>query len=480
MQQLDFSRKKTMNVTQSLSTKAQQQGRYIISRPCRQGSPPSGQDQASDTSALAPSNTSNSAAQKTATLKLPGPPFPTAGTHTPPETAGLESNTPINPHSLQALMIVPAQGVTPTSADETLVGSDAQAMNDTRAQDDSFHEINKSPDEVSILGDAPDKSAKHATHHQNSKAGVPDKASRQATNTHPRRKVTRMRKKTRTSVPNKGPHPPFNGNGLPDDEILLQMLAYKQQLAAEERQTIQEAQQARKAEIDQLIEVNSELYAQFQDMSQRYSETEAQLSKIKASKSGWESKLKKLNDYVSGLTNDHNRLRDDASHIRERQASVLEDRNELVHSLREIYQVTEKGNAKSSRLVTEARHDMRMLGQTIQHQQLELREGEALLVSERERNKHLEGQIAGFMKSHAELKELFSDHREAITMRIDELLTKASEHIQVIAPTASQDKLTPLLEQCVTLLKELPKVGGGVEPADLQKLEDSMRRCFDG
>lgn len=474
---LDFTRKKASEIAGPASSKSQEQCRQVETQTSHQISPPSGQRNATYAPASAPSNAPTSAKQGTAPLKLLNLPFPNVGTGASPKHNHPRPETRSEPHAQQLTATAPAQKDISMSADDTLVGSDVHGVKHTRTRDDSALGLDKPADRAIASGYAPDVSVIHGHRQHNNAVKSTGKASRQGSEAHSRPKVMKTRRKAHSLVPSRGPS---NSHNSPTEEDLLNVLLYKRKQAAMEREKIQEAQQAKDAELQRSIQVSNELYAQLQDISQRYSEKEAQLSKIKASKPGWETKLKKLSDYVKGLTNDHNNLRDDAKVIRERHTSVLKDKDDLIDTLREVYQTTQKGNVRSNQVVTEARHDLKLLEQSMQHQQLKLREEEALLVSERLRNNHLEEQISTFTTSHAQLQDSFAGHREAVTGKINDLLKKGSEHIQAIASKASPVDLRPMLEQCITLLKELPKADGGVKPADFQKLEDSMRERLDG
>ncbi len=362
------------------------------------------------------------------------------------------------------------------SADYTLVGSDFDRMKDTRTEDELSHGLDKPVEKSPVLGYNPDVSAAHG-HQQDNVIRPTGKASAQGADANPRLRVTKTRRRKQSSIPIRGPHHSHNS---PTEEDLLNVLLYKRKQAALEREKIEEIQQAKDAELQRSIEAANELYAQLQDVSQRCSDKEAELSKIKACKPGWENKLKKLSDYVKGLTNDHNKLRDDAKLIREQQTSVLQDKNDLFGTLREVYQVTLEGNARSNQAVIDSRHDLEMLEQQMQHLQIKLREEETLLVSERLRSNHLEEQISAFQTGRVDLQNLFAEHREAITQKICDSLNAVFEHIQVTSSRASKDDMRPILERCLTLIEALPKADGSAKSAGIQQLEDSMLKCFEG
>lgn len=470
--QVDFTRKKTLNTTGHTSST----GRPVIPQVevgiSDQDSPPSMQIKVTDTPASTPSNQP--------TLKLSSLPFPSVGINVSPKYIHPASPARQAPSEIHAPCPLPhtppAQNEASMSAENTLVGSDFERMKDTRTEDDVSHGLDKPVDKSPILGYNPNVSAAHG-HQQDNVIRPTGKALAQGAEANPRPRVTKTRRRKQSSIPIRGPH---HGQNSPTEEDLLNVLLYKRKQAAVERERIEEIQQAKDTELQRSIEVTNELYAQLQDVSQRCSDKEAELSKIKACKPGWENKLKKLSEYVKGLSNDHNKLRDDAKLIREQQTSVLQDKNDLFGTLREVYQVTQEGNARSSQAVIESRHDLEMLELQMQHLQMKLREEEALLLSERLRSSHLEEEISTFQTGRTDLQDLFAEHREAITQKISDSLNAVFEHIQVTSPRASQDDLKPTLERCLTLIEALPKADGSAKSADIQQLEDSMLKCFEG
>jgi hypothetical protein len=470
--QVDFTRRKTLNTTGHTSSRGQPVCRQVEAEISDQDSSPSMQINATDTPANAPS--------KQPTLKLSSLPFPSVGINVSPRCIHPASPAPQAPSQIHGPCPLPttplAQNEASMSADDTLVGSDFDRMKDTRTEDDLSHGLDKPVEKSPVLGYNPDVSATHG-HQQDDVIRPTGKALAQGAEASPRLRVTKPRRRKQSSIPIRGRN---HGHSSPTEEDLLNVLLYKRKQAALERDKIAEIQQAKDAELQRSIEAANELYVQLQDVSQRCSNKEAELSKIKACKLGWENKLKKLSDYVKGLTNDHNKLRDDAKLIREQQTSVLQDKNDLFGTLREVYQVTQEGNARSNQAVIDSRHGLEMLEQQMQHLQNKLREEEALLVSERLRSNHLEEQISAFQTGRTDLQDMFAEHREAITQKISDSLNAVFEHIQVTSSRPSKDDIRPILERCLTLIEALPKADGSAKSVGIQQLEDSMLKCFEG
>ncbi|KAK4696962.1 hypothetical protein P7C71_g1023, partial [Lecanoromycetidae sp. Uapishka_2] len=269
-----------------------------------------------------------------------------------------------------------------------------------------------------------------------------------------------------------------------DEEDLLKYFTLKYKHGLHDRQQLEAAYVAKNAELKDLREVSSGLYTQvqdmdhqIQDMERRHNETENRLSMMTAAKPRWESKVKRLNDFLKGLSNDHNRLRDSSKDLRERQVSVLKEKEVLIEALREVHRNTEDQFVKSKQLVTEARHDLKLLGQTVQHQRSELHCKQTLISAEKERSSHVEEQISKLAASHGQIIELLSGRRDTFTSQLDELLNKAKT-FQAVVPLESQEHLRPMMEQCVKLLHNL-QGSDTIKPDDFAAFKSSMRGYFD-
>ena len=262
------------------------------------------------------------------------------------------------------------------------------------------------------------------------------------------------------------------------EQQLVSYLTYKMKCSAEEREAIKVEQQLKDAELQNWANVSNELFNQLQHMTQRYNAKEEELSKITEAKSGWSAKVRKLTDFVKGLMNDHNRLRDDARDLREQQTNVLHESTAIVDTLRQINQGAEQNHTRSQELVKEAHQDIKALDQTMRTQQTKLQEDEALLASERERNNRLEEHITAFTTSQTQLLTLFGGHRDIITGKLNELLEKA-EQAPIVTPPPPNTKMEPMVEQCLSLLKELPKFDDIAKKEDVAQLNESLRGCMD-
>lgn len=375
------------------------------------------------------------------------------------------------------------------SRDDTLVEqpiSDMNAANDQHIANTLYSNARQQPTLFEdSLHDTP-KSNYHRVSQDNQRRYNPKSSRAPQTTPLASTRITKSRRKRHVAGPNVNGNPCATMQFIPyGEEDLLAYFTLKHKQGLHDRQLLEAAHNAKVVELRNLRDVSSGLFNQvqtmehqFQDLEQRHNETEKRLSKMNAAKPGWESKVKRLSDFLKGLSNDHNRLRDNSKDLRERQLSVLEEKESLTEALREVRTKTEDQHVKSKHLVTEARHELKLLGQTIQNQQSELRSKQTLILTEQERSSRLEEQIHKFADGHGQLERNLSDHRTTITSKIDELLSKAA-NFQATIPLESQEYLRPMMEQCVEMLRDL-QGSDTIKPDDLDALKVCLRGYFDG
>ena len=411
-------------------------------------------------------------------------PFPNVVNRLPQESRQSILDTAEEQHKEQAEPAVAASNEAMMSGDDTLVEPESEKVDALSRRHGS--------------NSGPQKPVRHPTQSRQTSVDVTSQHPKEQTPTTrpvgriaklPEAGVDARLKGTKPQKMKQGPlgtsaraFEPLSQKALCNEADFLQMLLHKRrqddQEREKERKAMQKALQDKETEYQDLYAASEDLYAQLQDMSQRYRASEANLSKIKEAKPGWEIKLKKLSDFIKGLTHDHNRLRDDAREMSERQYTILEEKESIVKALREVCQTSEERHSSSRQQITEARHDMEVLSHDMDHQQVQLRQVESLLSFERAKNDHLEKQISTLTDSHALLASLITEHRDAISRGITQLLEKYQQG-QLASVSNPEDSLKPILEQCFMMLKELPNAGDHVRSADLQNFNDSMRQHLD-
>ncbi len=404
-------------------------------------------------------------------LPIPFPNVPVPVSITKPEAASLSTAAP----SSRSAMHAPAMSV-----DETLVRSESNGPRCARAPENSatVHQ-SKSSQEVPVYKHQPDAVISTSQNPMDTLLRPADPQCRVLQTTTPNlSKVLKKRRKKPSTE--SGTNAATRAHVAPayNEEELLHLLMIRHRHSQRERETFQVAEQAKEQEVQQLKNWASDLQTQLHETQCRYSEKEAQLAKFTATKPGWERKIRKLSDYVQGLTNDHNRLRDDARELQDRSSSILKEREGLVSAVQEARQNMTKQHSNCVQAVTEARLELEMHEQTIQHQQLELHNLQKLLIAERERNDRLESEVSAFAASYGQLSKQLSGHRDNIMGKISELLDK-TEGFRTAAPPESQDHLKSMLEQCVSLLEKFQSAGV-TKPEDFENLNESMHDYFEG
>ena len=294
-------------------------------------------------------------------------------------------------------------------------------------------------------------------------------------------KITKSRRKTKTGPAADNPPKQMYPKNTYTEDDLLKLLMYRRRQGQQELEYFRATQDQREAEAQKLRIMSNNLSDQLEEALQRETQKTAELSKIKAEQSISESKIKGLNDYAKGLSNDNKRLQEDVENLHKQHEDDFVARKELQVRLEDAQESAAQERIRFEQLRDNARHEIETLAQTVQHQSTQLRSDESILAIERERSNRLEDQISRITASHGQLMNLFTDHRDSITGKIDDLLLQA----QVILPPnkASESDLhnpiRPILEQCVGMLEKLHKADT-VKPQDLQKLNDTMDSCVEG
>lgn len=294
-------------------------------------------------------------------------------------------------------------------------------------------------------------------------------------------KITKSRRKTKTGPAADNPPKPMYPKNTYTEDDLLKLLMYRRRQGQQELEYFRATQDQREAETQKLRIMSNDLSGQLEEALQRETQKTAELSKIKANKPIWESKIKGLNDYVKGLSNDHKRLREDGDSLHKQHEDVIVFGKELHVILKDKQESAEQERIRFQQVRENARHEIETLAQTVQHQSTQLRSDESILAIERERSNRLEDQISRITASHGQLMNLFTDHRDTITRKIDDLLLQAQLLLPLNKASESDlhNPIRPILEQCVGMLETLHKADT-VKPQDLQKLNDTMDSCVEG
>ncbi|KAL6714242.1 hypothetical protein ACLMJK_007665 [Lecanora helva] len=258
---------------------------------------------------------------------------------------------------------------------------------------------------------------------------------------------------------------------------LLQILVQKHQQKDLQYEKLRKAFQAKEDDYQELYSATDDIHSQLQDVSQRYRASEAQLAKIKSAKASWESRVKKLTEFVQGLTKDHSRLRDDAKEISSRQASIIEHKESISKTLREVHAKVEQRDSTFKDQIIKAGHDMQTFMRAADDERAQLHQTETQLSCEREKNAQLERQITILTANHNHLISSATEHRDTLSVKMNEMIERFKQMRNIATPDPSES-LRPLLEQCLSMLQELPERKDYIRSTDMQKLDDSLQNRF--
>ena len=477
VQPLDFSRKTVPNANIPLTSGSPtfpesevQTGQHEL--------PDAGQNQAAAASIDVDVN-SRPSSKPEVLQKQPFVPFPMAAARL---SKSLESTIPSKrkDREEQPLTSTKSSGETSHSCDTTLVDLEPDDTNYKSNQDGSLQSSDRvtleSPQSAPVTMNEKTRNPRKSAKASNA-ASLGTESPATTVPPLPTALITRRKKQAQDST--RADMPQFSAQGaIPPERDLLQMLLQKHKQNDHERRMLQTTLRTKEADYQELFAASEDLLTQLNDISQRFNKSEQEIQKIRKAREASESKLKKLSDYVKGLTNDHNRLRDDAKSLQDRQRSLQEEKKEMLDTLRNAYQATEESQISSQNQLMEARHEMELIGQTLNHQQTQLQHERELLLAEKERNSHLETQASTFSAQQAQLLEVFDKRNDTITAKVSELIDKSIK-FQEDVPSASQDHLRPLLEQYLSIFKDLPAREGDARNMNFQKLSDTVHECFE-
>ena len=263
----------------------------------------------------------------------------------------------------------------------------------------------------------------------------------------------------------------------PSQEDLLHILIMRTQEESRARERAKAIQQAKDAELGDAKKACSQLKAQLHALQDREKEQASQLSKYQRVIPGWKAKLHKLQDYFKGLINDHNNLRNDATTIRKEYEGLYAYKSIIETSLKEAHEVLAQKPSDSKKTLTEARHKIEHMKQTIQSQRAELNDEANLLKFERDRNQQLENEMSKISTNQQQMLRMTLDYREIVTEKLDQLL-KSSLAMPAMAKVVDEESIQTMLDRCVASLKELQSPQT-VKREDLQRLGESIRAYAD-
>ncbi|MCJ1470624.1 hypothetical protein MMC07_009270 [Pseudocyphellaria aurata] len=257
-----------------------------------------------------------------------------------------------------------------------------------------------------------------------------------------------------------------------NDGELLSILLSRHKADQQNREKILASQHAKDQEISDLKGVSHTLYEQLQIVKGRERAQQRELSKFHTFKEQWEPKMQLLKECFQSLTVEHHQLGQDAKDMQEQCKILQTDKATLEGMLEDVHQTTRQDRARTKKVLAEARHEIEMLGQTVENQQRELRTNTDLLDNERDRGQRLEDVLYNITTNNEELTRMFTGHKDFVIEKLTHLLQKIETPVVVAPPP--QENLKPVLDECFGILKELQKLEM-VKPQDFLTLNKAVR-----
>ena len=275
-------------------------------------------------------------------------------------------------------------------------------------------------------------------------------------------------------------------NEGPSQQDLLTILMFRIQQDKRARDNEKAIEQVKDAELDQsrltcrkletrlqyMLSKEKEQNDQIQLLMSKEKEQDAQLSKYRNDIPGLISAHQRLKDYLRGLTNDHNKLRDDAKTIQKQQESLEHEKSMIHDALKDTHAMARHDTDTRAKIVTEVKHHIDFLQQTIHNQSTQLHEKQDLLNHECERNRHFEININNASENHRQLMDCVINYRHVVSSKLDNIF-KVSQDRMAQSKTDENDYVKSMLNQCLTSIGELEKKES-LNPEDLQLLNSSI------
>lgn len=222
------------------------------------------------------------------------------------------------------------------------------------------------------------------------------------------------------------------------------------------REELRASQLAKDIEIQDLKGVSQTLYAQLQEVKDRERIQHMELSDFNKLKPQWQHRIQKMNEYVQSLSEDHQKLRQEAKEIREQQKDIQIEKASLEAALNEAHHVVDQDRSRTKKILAEARHEMKLLEQTVESQQRQLSQNADLLIHEREKSQGLANAISNITTNYQDLTKLLENYRDAVMDKLGDLLQRSDN--QIANTPQPQEDLKPIMDQCLQELRELDVV----------------------
>ncbi|MCJ1404571.1 hypothetical protein MMC11_007797 [Xylographa trunciseda] len=291
-----------------------------------------------------------------------------------------------------------------------------------------------------------------------------------------RSKVVKIRRKPKNSRPMPSQDVPAQrpmSESMPTQEDLLQILLYRNQQEKKARDVAKAVQQAKDSEFQNMQQAYALLRSQMEDISKRDKVQQAELAKYEKVLPGLKIKARKLEDYLKGLTNDHQRLRDDAQSIQRQQHLLQTGKVDIMTDIGKARSIIELHTPGAAKIVSEARHHIRLTTQRHDAQVLRAQENADLLEAEQERGRSLEQEMSKISVNQQQMIELLHAQRSELMEKLTESIASGSAAL-ISETTEDQACTRNMLVECINMLQEF-KTMEYVEPDIIGRLDTSIK-----
>ena len=295
---------------------------------------------------------------------------------------------------------------------------------------------------------------------------IPDSRSRVA-------KVRRKSKTLRHLPGHEAPAQSFPSETMPTEEDLLQILLYRKQQEKKARDFAKAVHQTKEAELQNTKRAYTLLRSQMEEVSKREILQRTELAKYEKVLPGWKIKARKLEDYLKGLTNDHHKLRDDAQSMQRQQLVLRNEKAVIIADIEEARSAIECHTPGITTILSEARHQIDLLNQSQQAQARRAQENAELLGIEQERSQKLEQEISKISSNQQQMIDFLHVQRSEMIEKLSEAL-KSKSTMLGSESVENQACTMHLLDRCTKMLEELKTIEY-TQTDDLQRLDSSIK-----
>ena len=296
-------------------------------------------------------------------------------------------------------------------------------------------------------------------------------------------KVTKHQTKAR----NKSPRLP-SGNGpairgppsQPSEEDLFYLLIQKLRQREDSEAASTALKEQMEAKIHEITQENENLQTRLEQANHRFQSQEAEIGSHRGLIDRWKVKFSKLRAFVAGMGNDYDCLRKDGQTLKSAQAALDGERRSINENLKHLYENTgriEQQWSKHQTQITEVRHNVGSLQQSLSVTQDKVTDSNRLLFQEKHRVSTLEKFIKNYSIKQQERSTLIQEQQAETVKKLDAVFDHVEKRWQD-SQCRLKAEVQPGLVECLELVKLLYN-RESISPDDLQAVHDSIHTVSD-